>query len=298
MKFIENLPTPILNIAAALTSKIPRLIIGFRYFLWTGKFINWTSPSNLQEYVLANVFNARKDKKQLKLYSDLADKIAVREYSKNRLGKDITPEVYGIWTSANDIKWDLLPESFVIKTNNSCGTNIIVKDKSSLDKPKTTRQLQRWLKFPYGKLTGQIHYSLIKPRIFAEQLLFNDSNPGALPPDYKFFCFNGVPVFILYYEDRKINGHITPNQTFDTNWQPLNDLVLRPVEHSIPAPKSLDLMLRYATQLSKNLPFARIDFYEIDGKPYLGEITLTPDVITNFKLDFLRDVITRFALKP
>ena len=36
-------------------------------------------------------------------------------------------------------------------------------------------------------------------------------------------------------------------------------------------------MLKAAEKLGKPFAVARIDFYEIKGKPYFGEITLTPD---------------------
>lgn len=43
-----------------------------------------------------------------------------------------------------------------------------------------------------------------------------------------------------------------------------------------PCPKSLPQMLEAAEKISSIFPTARIDFYDIGGKPYFGEITLTP----------------------
>ena len=43
----------------------------------------------------------------------------------------------------------------------------------------------------------------------------------------------------------------------------------------MPRPLHLDEMLSAAGILSKGLPQARVDFYEVDGKLYFGEITLT-----------------------
>ena len=39
---------------------------------------------------------------------------------------------------------------------------------------------------------------------------------------------------------------------------------------------SLSQMIKAAEVLAKDLPFARIDFYEVEGKPFFGEITLYP----------------------
>ena len=44
----------------------------------------------------------------------------------------------------------------------------------------------------------------------------------------------------------------------------------------IKKPKNLDLLIKYAEKLSKEFVFVRVDFYEIKGKLYLGELTFTP----------------------
>ena len=41
-------------------------------------------------------------------------------------------------------------------------------------------------------------------------------------------------------------------------------------------PCNYDKMIELAEKLSKDLIFARIDFYEINGKVYFGEITFYP----------------------
>ena len=43
-----------------------------------------------------------------------------------------------------------------------------------------------------------------------------------------------------------------------------------------PRPECLEEMLSYAEILSKPFPFVRVDFYEVDGHVYFGELTFTP----------------------
>lgn len=43
----------------------------------------------------------------------------------------------------------------------------------------------------------------------------------------------------------------------------------------MPRPKSLDTMLKVASVLSKGFPEVRVDLYEVDNKPYFGELTFT-----------------------
>ncbi len=291
MGLIEQLPQPILSASAKIARHMPKTILGLRYYKWTGKRINWTNPDNLQEYVLANLMAARQLPQTLQHYGDLADKIKVREFVKSKIGANAIPQLYGTWDNANNIDWSRLHDKFVMKTNNGCGTNIIVRNKKELNIEKAKRQLHKWLRLPYGDLTGQIHYSKIQPQILAEELLENPACPAQQPQDYKIFCFNGTPRFILYYEDRKVNGHVTPNMAFDIDWKPLQDIVLRPIGHNIPAPASLQQMIDAAKRLSQDLTFARIDFYDIEGRMYFGEITLTPDVRLYFTPQFLKESI-------
>jgi hypothetical protein len=47
----------------------------------------------------------------------VTDKYAVRAYVAARVGPHILNELYGRWTSAWDIDFDALPDSFVLKVN-------------------------------------------------------------------------------------------------------------------------------------------------------------------------------------
>ena len=266
-----------------ITALCPRLVFALRYYRWSKKIINWSHPSNIQEFSMCQLFD--KDT-SVDFYAMLADKVRVRDYVKERIGESYITQFYGTWESADDIDFEKLPDRFVLKTNNGCATNIIVKNKAAADIPAIRKQLKVWLQYPYGELTGQIQYSRIKPLILAEEYLEQEKGVDSLPNDYKFFCINGKPVYILYYDDRKLNGHVTPNMLFDLKWNPIPEAVNRPVKHDVPCPKSLELMIKLAEKLSEGLKFVRVDFYEINNSPVFGEMTLTPDVITNIRTEF------------
>lgn len=246
-----------------------------RYYAWTKHIINWKKPRNIQEYSMCQLF---REDTSLDFFAQLADKVGVREYVEQRVGRQYLNQLYGTWTSAEAIDFDSLPERFVLKTNNGCGSNVIVRDKKKMNREAIIRELAYWLSYPYGDLTGQIHYSRIRPLILAEEYLEQEKGKDSLPYDYKFFCFRGQPQFVMFYEGRKLNGHITQNMLFDLNWNPLPEAVKRPITHTIPRPQSLATMKELAATLSKGIDFVRVDFYEIDGKPIFGEMTLTPDI--------------------
>lgn len=292
MSKFEKIPLPILRLIAPIANKFPIQIQKLRNKLWTGNTPDYEHPANLQHYITKKmIVDALKDEQLMHNLAKHADKVGMREIVREKIGEEYLPKLYGVWEKASDIDWDALPDRFAIKTNNNCGTNMIVRDKSALNRKQAEKQLQKWLKFPYGELSGQPQYSRIPPRILAEEYLEQTPGSQELPLDYKFFCFNGVPKFILYYEGRTLNGHVTPNFAYDIKWNKLNDIVNRPADHEIDAPKSLKLMVQLAAKLSRGFEFVRVDFYEIGGKPIVGEFTFTPDVTMNFTPEFLRDIM-------
>lgn len=280
---MKRLPLSLVKKIARVTALCPRFVFALRYYRWSKKIIDWRNPRNLQEFSMCQLFG--KDT-SLDFFAMLADKVAVRNFVKERIGEKYLNKLYGTWDSVDKIDFEQLPERFVLKTNNGCNSNVIVKSKRDANMEDIKYKLDYWLHFPYGELTGQIHYSRIKPLILAEEYLEQKKGIDSLPYDYKFFCFNGEPRFILYYEERKLNEHVTPNMLFDINWKPIPNAVRHPVSHDVPRPQSLELMTKLATELSKGLRFVRVDFYEIDGNPIFGEMTLTPDVLTNIYTNF------------
>ena len=62
----------------------------------------------------------------------------------------------------------------------------------------------------------------------------------------------------------------------------LRGFVRRP-DIAFKKPINLDLMIKYSKILSEDFAFVRVDFYDINGKIYLGEMTFSPSNI-NFKL--------------
>lgn len=280
---MKRLPLPLVKKIARVTALCPRFVFALRYYRWSKKIIDWHNPRNLQEFSMCQLFSKEIS---LDFFAMLADKVAVRNFVKERIGEKYLNKLYGTWDSVDKIDFEQLPERFVLKTNNGCNSNVIVKSKRDANMEDIKYKLDYWLHFPYGELTGQIHYSRIKPLILAEEYLEQKKGIDSLPYDYKFFCFNGEPRFILYYEERKLNEHVTPNMLFDLNWKPIPNAVRHPVSHEVPCPRSLGLMTKLATELSQGLRFVRVDFYEIDGNPIFGEMTLTPDVLTNIYTDF------------
>lgn len=241
----------------------------------TGKYLNIDNPVTLDDKIAYMEF--RTDTSE---WSRLADKVRVRDYVEECGFGDYMTKLYGVWENADEIDFSMLPSSFVIKTNNASATNILIKDKSSMDEVSVRKQLNEWLKIDYGYNTAQPHYSNMKPLILAEEFLVDEdtAKAGKVLKDFKFYCVNGEPRYVIVYSDRETNSHRMKRSIYDMDWvlhqEYLGKFAVAGPE--VKKPVSFELMKKMASRLSNPFKFVRVDFYEINGTPIFGEITFTP----------------------
>ncbi|GHH99564.1 ATP-grasp fold amidoligase family protein [Neobacillus kokaensis] len=217
---------------------------------------------------------------RLERFSKYADKYEVRQYVQEKIGKQYLIPFIGVYDRVDEIDWNTLPESFVMKANHAWRTNIIVKDKTKIDWKEKKLQMENWLKLNFGEKSGQPNYYNIKPRIVIEELI---KDPTGDLKDYKFFCFHGEPKFIQV-DGERFNGH--ERDLFDLNWNKLpfrlgynNDFKDSPSK-----PTGLNEMIKVAQQLSSDFPFVRVDLYYTNEHIYFGELTFTPgNGLTKFR---------------
>ena len=209
------------------------------------------------------------------LKAGIVDKIKIHQYSKKILGKDICPPILKVYDKIDNINLDELPEKFVLKANHGSGMNLICKDKLHFDINNAKIQLKIWKKINYGLLKSEFQYMLVNKKIFAAPYLGDKIN------DYQVYCFNNKPKFIRVSKLLFEKNHTTLHNYYDLDWKLTDiDTNLRPFIRvpsiKIKKPKNLNLMLDYSTKLSANFAFVRIDFYEINNKVYLSEMTFSP----------------------
>lgn len=204
-----------------------------------------------------------------KLKTKCADKIEVHGYVTKKLGTDICVPILKIYEFPNKMKFNELPDRFVLKCNHGWNMNIVCKDKSALNETDCRNKLEKWLSIDFGKQSSELHYSDIVPRCFAELFL---SDNGNCLTDYKFWCFNGVPKFFNIFCEHGNNYY-----DFDFNLLKINN-IYAPADYNkkYKKPSCFDKMLKYARLLCKDFKFVRIDFYEVNNVVYLGEMTFTP----------------------
>lgn len=207
-------------------------------------------------------------------YTIMVDKIKAKQWVAERIGEQYVIPTFGVWEKPEDIDFDQLPNQFVIKCNHNSGGVFICKDKSKIDKVKIIKGLRKGLKRNYFWQNREWPYKDVKPMILVEQYMTNN---GEELKDYKFHCFNGIPLIILLCQDRN-NGNGLKEDFFDAEWHHLS--ISRPqIPHSnyIPKqPKCFLEMMDLAKRLSKGYPFIRTDFYIVNDRVYFGEVTLFP----------------------
>lgn len=259
----------LLRILPKLYFLIPeRLYLIIRYFLEMGKPLHLNNPKTMNEKLQwLKLYNRKVE------YTQMVDKVLAKNYAANIIGAKYVVPTLGVWNHFDEIDFEQLPNQFVLKTNHSGGSTgvIICKDKETLDMKEAKKKLEHSLRTDISKIYIEWPYKNIERKILAEEYLGDDI------PDYKFYCFNGVADVVLMCIERN-TGH-PKFYFFDQQWNLCRHNKRgkeAPEGFTLPKPKGMDEMFKMAEKLSKGLPFARVDMYNVKGKIYFGEITLFP----------------------
>jgi hypothetical protein len=241
------------------------------FFKRQGYKLNLNEPKTLNEKIQWLKIHNRAE-----FHTQMADKYAIREFIKEKIGEEfLVPLVYTT-TNYYDVKPENMPDfPFIIKANHDSGSYLIVKDKNKVDWTKLRVDCRWWLSNNYYWFDREWQYKNIKPRIIVEKLLITKA--GIIPFDYKINVINGKTEFIYVSVDRE---NANKRNIYNRNWEPLyftwanknkNTQELRGDE--IEKPSSMDKMIEIAEEIGKLFPYVRVDFYDVDGKIYFGEIT-------------------------
>lgn len=256
------------KILRLLPDKVYLQIVFFKHF---HRFINFKNPRTFNEKLQWLKIYDRKPE-----YTTMVDKFLVKDYVAMKIGKEYIIPTLGVWNHPDEIDFDKLPNQFVLKWNHDSGSIVICKNKKDFNVNDALDKLRAGDErtgFWYGR---EWPYKNVVPKIIAEMYL--DDN-GHVPIDYKVYCFNGKPYKVMLCLDRD-KDEPTKFYSFDFQWNLLRHNIRgkkAPEGFTLPKPQSIDLMYECAKKLSEGMSFARIDFYDLKGHMYFGEITLYPD---------------------
>lgn len=240
------------------------LYIQLYYFGAFRKFCGLKNPHTYNEKLNWLKLNDRNP-----LYTTLVDKYEVKQWVAERIGEEYIIPTLGVWNNFDEIDFDQLPNQFVLKCTHDSEGLAIVKDKRKFDRTTAKANIQNALRYDFFYIGREWPYKNVKPRIIAEQYM-EDHTDGELR-DYKFFCFDGEPKTMFIASDRS-KGE-TKFDYYDLAFNHLDIRQHYPNAGNVRKPVNFDKMIELSKVLSKGLPHVRVDFYEVDGRVYFGELT-------------------------
>lgn len=242
----------------------------------------------------------------LKLYgnleavADYVDKYKVRDYVKETVGEQYLNGLYGVYDTPEQIDYDTLPRSFVLKCTNGSGHVLVVKDKNKLDVEKANRQMHGWLKDDFYKMKKEPQYKPIQNRIIAVEYL------GSGLREYKFWCFDGEPYFyevVNYRTPRKEVGQKTLEEAIDVydmtgKKLPVQNANVKPSDEVTPQPDNFGELTSVVRKLAEPFSFVRVDFYVEPDRLYFGELTFTDGAGSDpfYPMTFDREIAEKISL--
>lgn len=239
-----------------------------KIFYWAnmGKKLNLDNPQTYNEKLQwLKLYNRKKE------YTKLVDKYEAKKIVADIIGDQYIIPTLGVWKNFGDIDFNSLPNQFVLKTTHDSGGVVICRDKETFDIEKAKRIIEKSQKNNFYLMGREWPYKDVEPRIIAEEYK-EDAKTEELR-DYKFFCFNGSAKALFIASDRQSDSE-TKFDFFDMDFNHLDFTNGHPNADVYPdPPENLKLMQELAEKLSVGFPHVRVDFYEVNGKVYFGELT-------------------------
>lgn len=250
-----------------LINLIPdKMFLKIKFYKIFKRKLDLSNPKTFNEKLQWLKLYDRKD-----IYTTMVDKYEVKKYVSNIIGEEYVVPILGIYDNFDEINFDELPNQFVIKCTHDSGGLVIVKDKNKFDVDSARKKINECLKKNFYYIFREWPYKNVKPRILIEEYMVDES--GYELKDYKFFCFNGKVKLLFIASDRNSNKE-TKFDFYDENFKHLPFTNGHPnSKRNIKKPKNYDKMKELAERLSGNLPQIRVDFYNINGRIYFGELT-------------------------
>ena len=241
------------------------------YWIKMGERLNLKNPSKYTEKIQWLKLNDFKPG-----YTELVDKYLAKEYVAKIIGKEHIIPTYGVWDRFDDIDFDELPDQFVLKCNHDSASVVICRDKAHFDKESARKKLMYGLRNDFFYMGREYPYKNVKRKILAEAYM-EDETLHELR-DYKFFTFGGVPKLVHVVTNRQNTEEETYGDFFDMDYQHIELHMGHACAPKSPEkPRNFEKMKEFARILAEGTRHLRVDFYEVNGALYFGELTFYQD---------------------
>lgn len=244
-----------------------KLFLKIKYYKIFKKKLNLKNPKNFNEKI-----NYLKIYDDLEIKTELQDKIKVKEFVASQIGEKYIIPTLKVLEVNKPFKEQLKNlDKFILKTNFESGVVYYCENPKDFDFTSIQKNIINSYKGNFHMHGREMHYGRIKKACFAEKLL----NQHEKLLDYKFYCFNGQPIYV--HVDRNRNSDHT-RSFYNMSWQKIKDLSIeyKYDKKSLEIPNNFDEMKFVATKLSTNFKFVRVDLYNHLGEILFGEMTFYP----------------------
>ena len=233
--------------------------------------MNWDHPQSLNEKLQVLKWHYNKG-----VHATVSDKFAAREFIKERFGEEYLVPLIFESTDPNEISEKIVSNyPVIVKANHDAGNNFIIRDKKKVNWKKLQTDCRWWLSWNYYYADREQQYKNINRRILVEKLLI--TKDGKIPNDYKLNFIHGNLEFVYVSLDRE-GGNF--RNIYDANWNPAyfkwaskKKMLKTKRGPEISPPQSWELMKIMGAEIAKLFPYVRVDFYDVDGGLYFGEVT-------------------------
>lgn len=233
-----------------------------------GKKLDLESPKTFNEKLQwLKLYDRRPE------YTIMVDKYEAKKYVADKIGEEYIIPTLGVWTHFDDIDFDTLPNQFVLKCTHDSGGIVICRDKGKFDKKSAKKKIETCLKKNFFYVAREWPYKNVKPRIIAEKYMVD--KPGCKLMDYKIFGCDCFAKAMSIATNKQIGEEDTKFDFYNSDFKYIPFTNGHPnADHGIKYPESFNKMKEIAENFSKKTSQFRIEFYNIKGKIYFGELTL------------------------
>jgi Flp pilus assembly protein TadD len=236
-----------------------------RYRAVFGVFPRLHPPVSFNERILQRIIYDRDPRLRI-----LCDKLAVRGFIEDRVGKEYVVPLLGVWERAKEISWDSLPDKFVLKPSHASGRFAIVERPVDADPEKLIAEAEEWLSHDFFAISLEWGYRGLSRRILAEPFLC--SPDGSPAQEAHVYTFSGrAALFNIFIGTKRSPERsscwydVTGRRVGITGTGPHPDIELPDGERLA--------MIEIAERVSQGFSSLRVDFYLISNGLKIGELT-------------------------
>lgn len=247
-----------------LTDEEIKYCIVEQYKKYLGVYPNLDNPKTFNEKLTWEKLYYRNP-----LMTVCADKVKARGYfcEKVQGGENYLVKQYGVYNSPDEIDFEKLPQSFVLKSNWGSGRQFVVQDKSKFDIENAKNEMKKWMQKEANHYFASFEtgYKDIEPKIICEEYL-------EFLYKLEFFCFNGEPKFfwiVLNDKTQQVQANF-----YSLDWENLHIKNKYPnFTEEIEKPACFETILDNAKKMCGDFPFVRCDFYVTKDSYRFSEMT-------------------------